>query len=89
MIGFAMCGSYCTHKYAIEELKKTLLPIRIDVDLTDATQKILDGLQQTLGESSTLKVNKNVTVTKYSKYNEIGEILIPDEAKNAPETVIY
>ncbi len=22
MIGFAMCGSYCTHKYAIEELTK-------------------------------------------------------------------
>ncbi len=22
MIGFCMCGSYCTHKYAIEELKK-------------------------------------------------------------------
>ena len=22
MIGFAMCGSYCTHKYAIEQLKK-------------------------------------------------------------------
>ena len=21
MIGFAMCGSYCTHKYAIEQLK--------------------------------------------------------------------
>lgn len=24
MIGFAMCGSYCTHKYAIEELKKLI-----------------------------------------------------------------
>ena len=22
MIGFAMCGSYCTHKYAIEQLRK-------------------------------------------------------------------
>ena len=24
MIGFAMCGSYCTHKYAIEELEKLI-----------------------------------------------------------------
>ena len=30
MIGFAMCGSYCTHKYAIEELKK-LIKLGYDV----------------------------------------------------------
>jgi hypothetical protein len=26
MIGFAMCGSYCTHKYALAELEKLLKP---------------------------------------------------------------
>jgi len=69
--------------------KESLLPIKIEVDLTNVTQKILDGLQEALGESAMLKVEKNVTVTNYSKYNEMDVIVIPDEAKNAPETVIY
>ena len=57
MIGFAMCGSYCTHKYALEELSKLInagydvLPIVSEnVNFTDTRFGRAKDLQNKLYE---------------------------------------
>lgn len=69
--------------------KETLLPTQFEVDITEATQNIMTGLADVLGESGEIKVEKNVAVSKYSQYNEIGEITIPEEVLNAEEVALY
>ena len=58
MIGFAMCGSYCTHKYAIAELEKLVasgyevLPILSEnVYSTDTRFGRAEELMASTGES--------------------------------------
>ncbi len=61
MIGFAMCGSYCTHKYAIEQLKmlvsegREILPIMSEnvwsTDTRFGTAKsLIEQVQQICGK---------------------------------------
>ncbi len=69
--------------------KETLLPTQLDVDITDATQNIMMGLADVLGEMGDIKVERNIAVSKYSQYNEIGEIVIPQEVLNAQEVALY
>ena len=69
--------------------KEYLLPIQMEIDITDVTQSIMDGLSKVLGETGEIKVEKNIAVSKYSKYNEIDEIVIPEEALNAQEVAMY
>ncbi len=69
--------------------KETLLPTQLDVDITDATQNIMMGLADVLGEMGDIKVERNIAVSKYSQYNEIEEIVIPQEVLNAQEVALY
>jgi len=69
--------------------KESLLPVKMKIDITEVTQNIMDGLAKVLGETGEIKVEKNVAVSKYSRYNEMDEITIPEEVLNAEEVVLY
>ena len=62
-----------------------MLPTKVEMDLTLVTQNIMNKIAQVLGESSETEVVESISVSTYSQYNDIGDIIIPEEAVNAQE----
>ena len=72
-------------KISVTVDKKLMLPTKVEMDLTLVTQNIMNKIAQVLGESSETEVVESISVSTYSQYSEIGDIIIPEEAVNAQE----
>lgn len=57
--------------------KKSSRPVRITMDLSKLMEKML--VSESADNSSTYKVNKYIIDIRYSKFNKVGIISVPDE----------
>lgn len=68
--------------------KTTFLPTKMQVDMKDTTDSIyrnLKNIAAKYGESISYSIKSNEAVTLFTQYNNLSEILIPDEAANGTD----
>lgn len=64
------------------------LPVKYEMDMTDMMQKLMDKVVETMGEDAagmTITIDKVFVSMVLSDFDAVGEIVIPEEAKNAQE----
>ncbi len=76
-------------KYTISIDKSTFLPVTLDADMTDAMNGFMKELMKRSGVKEEITVSDVVLVSKYSRYDQVEEIVIPSEALNGREATMY
>ena len=71
--------------------KDTFLPTQMTMDMKDTTDSMyrnIENIASKYGESISYSITTNKGVTNFSRYNDLSEIFIPDEATNGREYTI-
>lgn len=84
-----MLSSMGNIEYKISIDKETFLPVRMDMEMSEAMTVLMGALLETQGVNMKVEIPRCVAASKYTNYNSVASIVIPDEALNGEEIAMY